>query len=243
MAEKELPEKRRQLSKADWAEITTLYESGVVTSVEELAEQFDVNAQHLWREIKRRGIVKGSKSKELEEKAAKKVQETLVDVHAQKIKRVAETKDDHYKYANTLAKLMFSLIAKQVQGRLPINAVRDDIRTIKDAISGLAIARDERFRILGLDKDTDLGDEVPALIVTEMTEADLKAVRDRQKEELGLDIPDDEDIEEFLDTVSPTAQSSLPAALVSSVVREAVDDDLDDDEVIDDADGPSGSIS
>lgn len=187
----------KQLTPSDLAAIDEMWESGAYT-LDAIAEQYLVHKVYLSRLLAKRGVKKGTKSKELAAAATEKVKETLVDVHAKKMVRVAETKDEHYTFAQTLAKLTYQLVANQVKNKSSISAIRDDIRTIKDAMTAIAIARDERFRVLGLDKDEDTGDEVPALIVTEMTAADLENLRDKQKEGLGATMSD-EDLEDFVE--------------------------------------------
>jgi hypothetical protein len=182
---------RTRLSPHDWAEIEELWESGAVT-LQQLSERFLVSVSHLSRGLTRRGAAKGAKSKPLVDAAKERIHETLVDATSEKMKRVAETKNDHYKYAQTLSKLVFQLIAQKVQSRESISGAREDIKTIKDALTALSIGRDERFRVLGLDKDVDTGDEVPALIVTEMTQDQIEAVKNRHDAELGTDLSEEE---------------------------------------------------
>lgn len=200
MSDVDSKEKKIRLSPADWATIEEMWASGTVT-LEQLAEQFLVNPSFLSRELSRRGVKKGIKSRELAAAATEKVRETLVDVHAQKMKRVAETKDEHYQFAQTLAKLTFQIIANKVKNKQSINGARDDIRTIKDAMTAISIARDERFRVLGLDRDENTGDEIPALIVTEMTAAEIEAIRNRHEGDSAEDDVSDEELKQFVEKI------------------------------------------
>lgn len=200
MSEKDSKEKKVRLTAADWATIEEMWASGTVT-LEQLAEQFLVNPSFLSRELSKRGVKKGIKSKELAAAATEKVRETLVDVHAQKMKRVAETKDEHYQFAQTLAKLTFQIIANKVKNKQSIHGARDDIRTIKDAMTAISIARDERFRVLGLDRDENTGDEIPALIVTEMTAAEIEAIRNRHDGGPAEDDVSDEELKQFVEKI------------------------------------------
>lgn len=202
-SDKDSKEKRSRLTPAEWATIEEMWASGAVT-LESISEQFLVNPTFLSRELSKRGIKKGVKSKELAAAATEKVRETLVDVHAQKIKRVAETKDEHYQFAQTLAKLTFQIIANKVKNKQAISGARDDIRAIKDAMMAIAIARDERFRVLGLDKDENTGDEIPALIVTEMTAAEIEAIQKRHDSE-DIDVSE-QDLKDFVATVESTEE-------------------------------------
>ena len=195
-AEKDPREKKSRLTPAEWATIEEMWASGAIT-LEQISEQFLVHPTFVSRELSKRGIKKGVKSKELAAAATEKVKETLIDIHAQKIRRVAETKDEHYQFAQTLAKLTFQIIANKVKNKQSISGARDDIRAIKDAMMTIAIARDERFRVLGLDKDENTGDEIPALIVTEMTAEQIEAIRNRSgssEEEMS-----DEDVQAFVE--------------------------------------------
>jgi hypothetical protein len=200
MSDSDSKDKRPRLTPADWATIEEMWASGTVT-LEQLAEQFLVNPTFLSRELSKRGVKKGIKSRELAAAATEKVRETLVDVHAQKMKRVAETKDEHYQFAQTLAKLTFQIIANKVKNKQSIHGARDDIRTIKDAMTAISIARDERFRVLGLDRDENTGDEIPALIVTEMTAAEIEAIRNRHDGSAAEDDVSDEELKQFVEKI------------------------------------------
>lgn len=207
--DKEKDTSKARLTPAEWAIIEEMWASGAVT-LDQLAEQFLCNPTFLSRELSKRGVKKGVKSKELAAAATERVRETLIDVHAEKIKRIADTKSEHYTFAQTLAKLTYQIVANAIKERRQLSSVRDDIRTLKDAITTIAIARDERFRVLGLDKDQDLGDEVPTLIVREMTGAEITAIRGRHEVEMGLDVSDAE-LKDFVEKIEEAADEGLDA--------------------------------
>ena len=183
---KKQPKKGKQLSAKEWAQIEELWASGEVT-LEQLAEEFGMNASYLSTALAKRGVEKGSKAELYREQIQDKVQEEMLSEAAKNLERIHESKDEHYRYARTLARLVFTRIAKAVQEKTPIADAKDDIITLKNAMGALESARASRWAITGLDKEPDAGDEIPVLPIEEFTEEELKEIQRKQDEEFGLD--------------------------------------------------------
>lgn len=175
----------KKLSAKEWAQIEELWASGEVT-LATLAEDFGMNASYLSQALSKRGIEKGSKADLYKEKYAEEIQEEMVSDAAMNIRRIKESKDEHYKYARTIGKLIFTKIAQAVQQGRPISDVKDDVLTLKNAMGALEAARASRWAITGLDREPDAGDEIPVLPIEEFSEAELEEIKRRQDEELGM---------------------------------------------------------
>lgn len=190
----------KRLTPTEWAQIEEMWASGDFTLVD-LASTFGANASYLSQALSKRGIEKGSKAEIYAEAAKEETAKDMISDAAKNIKRIKDSKDEHYKYASAIAKLIFSVIAKQVSDKKPLADIKDDIATLKLAMSGIQLARADRWAITGLDREPDAGDEIPVLPIEEFSEKDLKEI-----ERLGdpnLDIPDsDKSIDQLADEIS-----------------------------------------
>lgn len=204
-----MSDEKRQLTPRDWAEIEEKWSLGD-TTLEQLSTDYKVSVAHLSRSLAERGVKKGSKAAEVKLAIQEAVHEQHVTDAVEQMRRIEETKDEHYKYAKTLAALAFRLVAKQIQNKQSISAVKDDVKTVREALQALQIARNERWAVLGLDQDPDTGEESTTLIVQEMTQGDLQAVRDRHKN-AGID-EDVAEVEKMLNEAeAPLAIEKLPS--------------------------------
>lgn len=175
----------KKLSVKEWTEIEELWASGEVT-LAELAEKFGMNASYLSQALAKRGIEKGSKADLYKEKYVEAIEEELVSDAAMNIRRIKETKDEHYQYSRTIAKLIYARVAQAVRDAVPVSTAKDDILTLKNAMSALQLARVDRWAITGLDKEPDAGDEIPVLPIEEFTDEEIKQLQQQQDAELGL---------------------------------------------------------
>jgi hypothetical protein len=179
------PKHGKKLSPKEWAQIEELWASGEVT-LQQLSEDFGMNASYLSQALSKRGIEKGSKADLYKDKYQEQIQEEMVSDAAMNIRRIKESKDEHYKYARTIGKLIFTKIAQAVQQGRPISDIKDDILTLKNAMGALEAARSSRWAITGLDREPDAGDEIPVLPIEEFTEEEINEIKRRQDEELGM---------------------------------------------------------
>ncbi len=179
----------KRLSATEWGQIEEMWASGDFT-LADLATSFGANASYLSTALAKRGVEKGSKAEVYVEAAKDEVAREMISDAAANIKRIKDSKDEHYKYASTLAKLIFARIAKQITSEKPIEDAKDDIATLKLAMAGIQMARADRWAITGLDREPDAGDEIPVLPIEEFTQEDLDEIA--RLGDPDLDIPDNE---------------------------------------------------
>jgi len=172
--------KAKHLTPREWAEIEELWMLGDIT-LNELGERYGVNPSYLSRKLAERGIKKGSKKGEAIERVREAVAAQQAEKTAETLRKIEETKKEHYEYARTLGKLAFTLVAQRVKAGQPISLAKDDIRTVKEAMIALQIARNERWAILGLDKDDTQGEELTQLVIHEMTREEIEELRAHQR--------------------------------------------------------------
>jgi hypothetical protein len=210
-----MSEKRIPITPREWAEIEELWAMGDVT-LDDLANRYRSTPTYLSRQLSERGIKKGSKAAALKAQIQERVHEQQMQGSVEILRRIDETKEEHYKYAQTLSKLIFKLVAKQIQEKRPVSGIKDDIKTLRDALQALQIARNERWVTLGLDKDANTGQETTTLIVQEMTAEDEQAVRDKgRRSSLEDDVAAVEAVIQKLEKDTPEDQVSESKSLVS----------------------------
>lgn len=196
---KKLLKTGKRLTPTEWGQIEEMWASGDFTLVD-LATTFGANASYLSQALSKRGIEKGSKAEIYAEAAKDETAKEMISDAANNIKRIKDSKDEHYKYATTIAKLIFVTIAKAVQDKVALSSIKDDIATLKLAMAGIQLARADRWAITGLDREPDAGDEIPVLPIEEFTQKELDEI-----ERLGdpdLEIEDsDKTIDQLADEI------------------------------------------
>lgn len=166
--------KRVTLNTAKKAEAIAIWQAGTMT-LTELAKKYKVNERTLSRLFEREGVKKNDN-----EETTKKLVEEAVENSIKKdaviyAERVKATKEDHYKMANTLAKLIFSkLITIEKEGK-SAGSISGDLKSYHLAVASLKILREERYATLGIRPD-DAGEDrpLPDLIVQELTVEDIR---------------------------------------------------------------------
>jgi hypothetical protein len=175
---------RKALTPRQWVEIEELWASGNHT-LKDLSKSYGVSVVWISNQLSKRGVKKGSSVGAIREKIKETIKEEQIKDSVKVLERARETREDHYKYSQALSKLLYSKVAKQVVNNEPVANIKEDIRAIKDAMMALSMARSERWIILGLDKNSGLGEEQDTLLIREMNDDDIEVIRRAQAEERG----------------------------------------------------------
>ena len=181
----EKPKRKGKLSEREWAEATALWEQGAVT-YGQLAEKFDRHEQSFVQYFRRRGIKKGSARAKTMAKVESVVEKQLVNDAAIIAARIKETKEEHYKMASGLAKLTWGEILKAKQDGVPVGTAINNLKALESAMNVLKKAREERYAVLGLDRPDAIDEnDVPELVISELTADQIEALRARSFRELN----------------------------------------------------------
>jgi AcrR family transcriptional regulator len=201
--------KHARLTPKQWAEAEALWESGEVT-LDDLAARFGKHKSAFSAHFKNKGIEKGKRKEELKAAVKEEVARAAIDDATVLAARIKETKEEHYKMAAGLAKLSWNEILLAKQESRPVATALNNLKALDAAMTVLKKAREERWAVLGLDRDDALDEDgLPDLVISELTADQIEALRNR----------DDDDA-----LMLPSEQAALEAELA----------DLDDDEIIDD---------
>lgn len=175
-----------------------MWGSGEFTQAD-IARKLKVPNVTVSKHFDRKGLKKGVRQEELLKAAQEELMKTAVEDAALVALRIRETKEDHYKMASNLAKLTWAEILTAKQNGAAFSTIQGNIKALEMAMSVLKKAREERYAVLGLDKDVDVDeDDVPDLVVSELTTDEIAVIRaqDIQLEELEVSAQPQEDYEE-----------------------------------------------
>lgn len=174
----------KRLTPKQWAEAEALWESGFVT-YEDLRKKFGLAQSSFERHFKKKGIVKGAKAAATKKKVEEKLEAAAIDEATVLAARIRETKEQHYTMANNLGKLIWSEILEAKRNNQPVAVAMNNIKTLREAIASLAVVRAEKWSVLGLDKpDAVDPDELPELVISELTAEQIEELRRRDESEL-----------------------------------------------------------
>ena len=171
--------KHARLTPKQWAEAEALWESGEIT-YEGLAARFGKDKRIFWDHFKANGIVKGSKAAAHKARVAEEVTKAAQEEAALVASRIRETKEFHYNVNDKLGKLVWAEILQARQAGEPVATRFNNLKALELAVSTLKKLREDRFAVLGLDKDEHVDDDsLPSLIVEELTQQQVDDLRSR----------------------------------------------------------------
>lgn len=205
MSEEEKTPKGRSLTPKEWAEAEALWESGEVT-IQDLVDRFGRSKAAFSRHFQKHGIEKGA-AKEAHKKAvAQAVTSAAVDESVIVAARIKETKEEHYKMAAGLSKLVWSELLQAKSAGKEFALVQGNLKSLDIAASALKKLREERWAILGMDKEGFVDEDyLPELVINELTAEQIEELRNRDDSGLDDEViqaedtqgdPDDNDVVE-----------------------------------------------
>lgn len=179
------PQKKKQATSPKvWAEITALYETGDY-AVAELAKRFGLAPDTLTKKFIKQGTRKGSKQAEIQARVAASVAAAAITDATVMAARIKETKEEHYKMASAIGRLTWNEVLQAKKDNKPVAIALNNLKALDAAMTILRKAREERYAVLGLDRPDALDpDEIPELIISELTAEQVQQLRDRDHTEL-----------------------------------------------------------
>lgn len=172
--------KQKRLSPAQWEQVKLYWEMGTHT-LAQLSTEFGIRADTIQRRLKADGVEKGAKAHEVASATKDAAQDELAKQAAENLQRIHSTKDDHYKWAEAIAKLVMAEIIDAKTSKSAISLKDANITALGKAAKTLEVLRKERYAILNLDKDDGDPDEMPELIISELSEDQIKEIQDAMR--------------------------------------------------------------
>lgn len=171
--------KAKRLTEAEWQQIVAIWETGGSRG-RDIAEQFGITPESVSRGLRKRRAVYGKHAQQ----AAKRLTEAAADEFEVAARRARETKEDHYKIAAYFSKLAAKKIQDAERGNKGYSYARaeEELRALANAMKINQQARNERWVVLGLDRDDIFDpDTLPELSIREMTIDEVKNTKEDQE--------------------------------------------------------------
>lgn len=186
--------KGRHLTAGQKAEAISLWKMGAVT-LEQLSEKFGKDKSTFIRLFNEAGVAKGESAKEHAEKVAEKVEKAAVDDATVLADRIRETKENSYKLAKAIERLVSSQIIDAQAKKQPISTKLMEFKALEIAGKALRLTREERYTVLGIaDGEKDNEDDIPELQIRELSKQEIEEIQKKALEEANndedLDLPD-----------------------------------------------------
>ena len=203
-AELEKPaEKQKRLSPTEWEQLKLLWEYGDHT-LTDLSDQFGIRPDTIQRRLKEDGIEKGARAHEVKNATATAMHEEMAKQAAENMKRVVETRNDHYRYAEALAKMTMSEVVEAKNSRQAIATKDANLAALNKAAKTLEVLRKERWILLGLDREDGDPEDMDELLISELSQEQIDAM---QAEMRGFEYQDPlSDLSEDKDYVEETGE-------------------------------------
>jgi hypothetical protein len=197
-------EKRRYVRPAPavWAEIEAHWQSGEAT-LAELSARFGPSQRSLQHHFAKAGIVKGERAAAMAAAIKKEVFDAELGDEEQLRFRAKDLKERTYRNAMAIEELMMAQFANAAND--PAQALRaaTAMRAISLAANTLDRLHGVQQRALGLDKDNAFAEELPMIIIQDLSADDLAEIKKRHEEQydgaIGIDASDADDDNEAND--------------------------------------------
>lgn len=181
----------KRLTTAEWSEATTLYELGQA-SLSDLSRRFGISSSALSQYFKNKGITKGSKRSEIEDKVKEAITEKAITeaitFASLRKKRIEETKAQSYQSISMIAALTAKLVSDTARAGKSIATLEDDLKSLKLASSIISQTRYERYKLLDIDLEVDES-TLPVLEIRNLTQKEIEKLRSSDEEDEDFAFP------------------------------------------------------
>jgi hypothetical protein len=177
----------RSLTPAEKAAAAAAWRAGEVT-LAQLSEKYKKRPETFSRLFGKMGIKKGEAAEEVGRKVTAQIEARAVTDVEQTLQQIAETKKTFVGMHNALARLAFTEIKKAVEAKVPLSQLRLAMQTLQSASAVISKSREEIYTLLQIEKhDDNLGDDdLPELLVRELTAGEVKQLAEQDDEEKAL---------------------------------------------------------
>lgn len=188
--------KGKRLNSVEKAEAIAMWRSGQYT-IDEIAAKLGRSRLVFLRLFKAEGVKKGENSEAYTKKVEEAVEKATLSDAEEIATRIRETKEDHYKMAQGLSKLVWHIIANCRREGHSFSTISSDMKALRYASAILKATREDRYAVLGLnEKESDEDKSPEDLTIREIT---FEEIQDRLKNQVGsedddFNVPDIDDV-------------------------------------------------
>lgn len=191
---------RRVLTHRQWAEAEAIWASGLMGR-RALAEKFGVSETSISKHMTAAGIKRGERAHEHREKVQKELEKAQATEAAIAAERIREATEEHYKMVSGLGKLTWQEVLTAKQEGRPVATALPNLKALETAIGNIKKVREEKWALLGLDKEKEIDDEdLPELVISELTADQVTNLRNQDFgdfEELTVDEVSEDDSDDI----------------------------------------------
>lgn len=186
----------RRLNSIERAEAIAMWRSGQYT-LDEICKKLNRTKGVFIKLFKEENINKGENSEVYAKRVEEAVEKATLSSVEELTQRIKETKEDHYKMAQGLSKLVWHIIATCKKEGRSFTTISGEMKALRYASMILKSTREDRYAILGLNKLEDDENKAPEdLTIREIT---VEEIRDRIKNQVGsedefFNVPDIDDV-------------------------------------------------
>lgn len=196
------PTKRKYvaLNETEWAEVEALWSFGSAT-LPELAYRFGVSERGLQAHFAKRCLTKGADAKVLAAQVVARVKKEQADAADTLTERALAIREATFDNASKVERMILERLDAAAADPAQTYAAAAAVKMLGNAAAALERLHALKRNALGITDDDMNADEVPTLVIRNLTDANIIAMRKKQAEENELDgdLPDDGPEEAALD--------------------------------------------
>ena len=205
----------KRLTAEEWAKARAAWATGAITA-DELARSCGCSVRAIQLHMAKHEVAKGSAAAALASAAEARLLADALPSEADLATRIRQTREGIYIDASTIQELVMSNVRLAQDPTTALGAVAA-LRALD--LAATAIGRTQRLRwaALGLDRDSPVSDELPELVIRELTADELTELRERHSREdaqAGQHLPGLEDDDDLV--IEGEDEPTTPQTLASS---------------------------
>lgn len=183
-----LSAKRRyvKLTEAEWAEAEAAWTSGSA-SLPELAHRFGATERALQAHFAKRGLEKGSAAKALAAKVAVRVKEQQESDVGTLTERALAIRETTYGNAAKIERMIVERLDAAAADPDQTYAAAAAVKMLTNAAAALERLHTLKRNALGITDDDMNADEVPVLVIKNLSDIEVASIRQRQSDEDEFD--------------------------------------------------------
>jgi len=189
----------KRLSPKEWAEIKTAFERNE-KSVRELAEEYGVTKQAIYKGLGDRGAKRMS---DLAEGTEDDAAEADAKEREEEVRRAKKKRDEYARYNDVIVQLTMKRVIEGSQQNGSLASKHKDIVVLNNAAKIVERARKENWEILRVEDLLGEEEQLPDLNVGEYSQEELDEIRRAQEEHYveanDLDVHDEPELPEVED--------------------------------------------
>jgi hypothetical protein len=185
--------KTKRLTPAQWDEARSLYELGDVT-MQDLSSKFGISVSAISQKFKTDKVERGSRRKEVAEKATEKAvektAEEILSFGQRRKQRIEETKERIYRTSDMIHKLADREMVEANKKGEPIASRAANLKALRLAAAIIESTHKSRAAILEMETDIDEL-MLPEIIIRDLSDDEIARLQNKDEDEFAVEVADD----------------------------------------------------